>query len=161
ADVFEHEPAGESPLFRLPNFIATPHIAASTVEAQVSVAFDVAEEVAAVLAGDLPRFAVNAPALPPEELAYLRPFALLTERLAALHVQLFGGRVSTLELDFEGDLAGDDVNLLVASAIKGVLQPFTEDRINAVNARLIASSRGVKLVERRSPGRGSRSEGKR
>jgi D-3-phosphoglycerate dehydrogenase len=153
--VFETEPPGDNPLLALHNFVATPHIGASTLEAQVSVAFDVAEEVAAVLAGDLPRFAVNAPALPPEELAYLRPFVSLTERLAALHVQLFGGRVSSIELDFEGELAEHDVNLLVASAIKGVLQPFTEDRINSVNARLIASSRGVKLVERRSPGRGS------
>ncbi|HVH63262.1 MAG TPA: phosphoglycerate dehydrogenase [Candidatus Dormibacteraeota bacterium] len=150
SDVFVKEPPGEDPLLQLPNFIATPHIGASTVEAQVSVAFDVAEEVAAVLAGDLPRFAVNAPALPPEELAYLRPFALLAERLAGMHVQLFGGRVSTIELDFEGELAEHDVNLIVAAAIKGVLQPFTEDRINAVNARLIASNRGVKLVERRT-----------
>ena len=155
SDVFEHEPAGENPLFTLTNFVATPHIAASTAEAQVSVAFDVAEEVAAVLAGDLPRYAVNAPALPPEELAYLRPFADLTERLAALSTQLFTGRVSTIELGFDGELAEHDVNLLVAAAIKGVLQPFTEDRINQVNARLIASSRGVKLVERRSPGHGS------
>jgi len=155
ADVFEHEPAGDSPLFKLPNFIATPHIAASTIEAQVSVAFDVAEEVAAVLAGDLPRYAVNAPALPPEELVYLRPFALLTERLASLHSQLFGGRVGAIELEFEGEVAEHDVNLLVAAAIRGVLQPFTEDRINAVNARLIASSRGVKLIERRSPAHGS------
>ena len=150
ADVFVKEPPGDDPLLQLPNFVATPHIGASTVEAQVSVAFDVAEEVAAVLAGDLPRFAVNAPALPPEELAYLRPFASLAERLAGMHVQLFGGRVSTIELDFEGELADHDVNLIVASAIKGVLQPFTEDRINAVNARLIASNRGVKLVERRT-----------
>jgi len=155
SDVFENEPPGENPLLALANFVATPHIAASTAEAQVSVAFDVAEEVAAVLAGDIPRFAVNAPALPPEELAYLRPFADLTERLAALHVQLFGGRVGSIELDFEGELAEHDTNLLVASAIKGVLQPFTEDRINSVNARLIASSRGVKLVERRSPAHGS------
>ena len=155
SDVFEHEPAGENPLFTLTNFVATPHIAASTAEAQVSVAFDVAEEVAAVLAGDLPRYAVNAPALPPEELAYLRPFADLTERLAALYTQLFTGRVSTIELGFDGELAEHDVNLLVAAAIKGVLQPFTEDRINQVNARLIASSRGVKLVERRSPEHGS------
>ncbi len=155
SDVFETEPPGDHPLLALPNFVATPHIGASTVEAQASVAFDVAEEVAAVLAGDLPRFAVNAPALPPEELAYLRPFADLTERLAGLHVQLFGGRVSSIELDFEGELAEHDVNLLVASAIKGVLQPFTEDRINPVNARLMASSRGVKLVERRSPAHGS------
>jgi D-3-phosphoglycerate dehydrogenase len=150
ADVFETEPPGANPLLELPNFIATPHIAASTAEAQVSVAFDVAEEVAAVLAGDLPRFAVNAPALPPEELAYLRPFSDLTERLAALHAQLFGGRVSMIELDIEGEIAEHDVNLLVAAAIKGVLQPFTEERINAVNARLIASNRGIRLVERRS-----------
>lgn len=155
SDVFVNEPAGDHPLFTLPNFVATPHIAASTLEAQVSVAFDVAEEVAAVLAGDLPRYAVNAPSLPPEELAYLRPFAGLTERLAALYTQLFGGRVGAIELDFEGELAEHDVNLLVAAAIKGVLQPFTEDRINQVNARLIASSRGVKLVERRSPAHGS------
>jgi D-3-phosphoglycerate dehydrogenase len=155
SDVFEQEPPGENPLLTQPNFIATPHIAASTAEAQISVAFDVAEEVAAVLAGEIPRFAVNAPALPPEELTYLRPFAVLTERLAALHVQLFGGRVSAIELDFEGELAEHDVNLLVASAIKGVLQPFTEDRINPVNARLIASGRGVKLIERRSPGHAS------
>ena len=155
SDVFEHEPAGASPLFSLPNFIATPHIAASTIEAQVSVAFDVAEEVAAVLAGDLPRYAVNAPALPPEEFVYLRPFALLTERLASLHSQLFGGRVAAIELEFEGEVAEHDINLLVAAAIRGVLQPFTEDRINAVNARLIASSRGVKLIERRSPAHGS------
>ena len=154
-DVFVNEPAGDHALFKLPNFIGTPHIAASTLEAQVSVAFDVAEEVAAVLAGDLPRYAVNAPSLPPEELAYLRPFAALTERLAKLYTQLFGGRLGAIELEFEGELAEHDVNLLVAAAIKGVLQPFTEDRINQVNARLIASSRGVKLVERRSPAHGS------
>ena len=155
ADVFEKEPAGENPLFTLPNFIATPHIAASTMEAQVSVAFDVAEEVAAVLAGELPRYAVNAPSLPPEELAYLRPFAQLTERLASLHSQLFGGRVSAIELEYEGELAEHDTNLVTAAVIKGFLQPFTEDRINPVNARLVASSRGIKLVERRSPSAGS------
>lgn len=155
ADVFVTEPPGANPLLSLPNFVATPHIGASTVEAQVSVAFDVAEEVAAVLAGDLPRFAVNAPALPPEELAYLKPFADLTERLAALHVQLFGGRVGAIEMDFEGELADHDVNLLVAAAIKGVVQPFTEERINAVNARLIASGRGIRLAERRNRTQGS------
>jgi D-3-phosphoglycerate dehydrogenase len=154
-DVFQDEPPGANPLLGLPNFVATPHIGASTAEAQVSVAYDVAVEVAAVLAGDLPRFAVNAPALPPEELEYLRPFVNLTERLAALHGQLFGGRIGAIELDFEGELAQHDVNLLVAAAVKGVLQPFTEDRINSVNARLIASGRGVKLVEKRSLALGS------
>jgi D-3-phosphoglycerate dehydrogenase / 2-oxoglutarate reductase len=154
-DVFVSEPPGDNRLLKLTNFVATPHIGASTAEAQVSVAFDVAEEVAAVLAGDLPRFAVNAPALPPEELTYLRPFADLTERLAALHGQLFGGRVNSIELDFEGELANHDVNLLTAAAIKGFLQPFTEVRINTVNARIAASNRGIKLVERRTSGHSS------
>src|SRR4030088_1253528 len=117
SDVFETEPAGQNPLFTLTNFVATPHIGASTAEAQVSVAFDVAEEVAAVLAGDLPRYAVNAPALPPEELVYLRPFAHLTERLAPLHVQLFGGRLSSKEKALERELENRAFNILVPSAI--------------------------------------------
>ena len=154
-DVFEHEPPGENPLLGLPNFIATPHLGASTREAQTSVAFDVAEEVGAVLAGDLPRYAVNAPALPPEELAFLRPFMTLAERLGSLCVQLQGGRVSALELEFEGEIAERDVAIVTASALRGVLQPFTEERINPVNARLIASGRGITLTERRRGRAGS------
>ncbi|HKF18570.1 MAG TPA: phosphoglycerate dehydrogenase [Candidatus Dormibacteraeota bacterium] len=154
SDVFLNEPVGENPLLRLPNFVATPHIAASTVEAQTSVAFDVAEEVVAVLRGELPRWAVNAPSLPPEELAFLRPFALLAERLASLHVQLVDARVAQLEIDYWGDLAEHDLALVTASAIKGVFQPFTEERINAVNARLVARTRGLRLVERRIPADG-------
>jgi D-3-phosphoglycerate dehydrogenase len=151
ADVFLKEPVGEHPLLTLPNFIATPHIAASTVEAQASVAFDVAEEVLAVLRGELPRYAVNAPSLPPEEMAFLRPFAVLAERLASLHVQLEGGRLAQLEIEYRGELAERDVSVVTAAAIRGVCQPFTEDRINAVNARLVARNRGLRLVERREP----------
>lgn len=154
SDVFLNEPVGENPLLSLPNFIATPHIAASTVEAQTSVAFDVAEEVVAVLRGELPRWAVNAPSLPPEELAFLRPFALLAERLASLHVQLVDARVAQLEIDYRGELAERDVALVTAAAIKGVFQPFTEERINPVNARLVARNRGLRLVERRIPADG-------
>ena len=150
SDVFEHEPPGESPLLTLPNFIATPHIAASTEEAQTSVAFDVAEEVCAVLAGELPRHTVNAPALPPEELAFLRPFTELAEKLGALHVQLDGGRVAALEMTYEGEVAEHDAALLTAAAIRGLVAPFVEDRVNAVNARLVATQRGIRLMERRT-----------
>jgi D-3-phosphoglycerate dehydrogenase len=158
ADVFLNEPIGEHPLLTLPNFIATPHIAASTVEAQASVAFDVAEEVLAVLRGELPRHAVNAPSLPPEEMALLRPYAVLAERLASLHVQLEGARLTELEIEYGGELAEHDVSVVTAAAVRGVCQPFTEDRINAVNARLVARNRGLRLVERRIPasGRGER-----
>jgi D-3-phosphoglycerate dehydrogenase len=152
SDVFLTEPLGESPLLLLPNFIATPHIAASTVEAQASVAFDVAEEVLAVLRGELPRYAVNAPSLPPEEMAFLRPYAVLAERLASLHVQLEGGRVRQLELEYRGEVAERDVTVVTAAAVRGLLQPFTEERINPVNARLVARNRGLELVERRTPG---------
>src|SRR5262249_37409094 len=151
SDVFLNEPVGENPLLGLPNFIATPHIAASTVEAQASVAFDVSEEVLAVLRGELPRYAVNAPSLPPEEMAFLRPYAALAERLASLHVQLVSGRVGQLEIDFHGELAEHDVSLVTAAAIRGVCQPFTEERINAVNARLVARDRGLRLGRRRMP----------
>lgn len=154
-DVFLSEPVGDSPLLKLPNFIATPHIGASTREAQTSVAFDVAEEVAAVLAGELPRYAVNAPALPPDELAFLRPFMTLAERLGSLCVQLQGGRVAAVELEYEGELAERDVAIVTASALRGLLQPFTEQRINPVNARLVAAGRGIKLTERRTPRSGS------
>lgn len=149
ADVFDQEPPTGSPLLELPNFIATPHLAASTAEAQASVAFDVAEEVAAVLAGELPRHTVNAPSLPPEELAILRPFARLAERLGSLYVQLEGGRVGSLEMVYEGEVAEVDPSMLTASAIRGLLAPFTEERINNVNARLVAAGRGLKLTERR------------
>ncbi len=151
-DVFEKEPVDPAnPLLQLPNFIATPHVAASTVEAQTSVAFDVAEEVLAVLRGELPRYAVNAPSLSPEELAFVRPYAELAERMASLHLQLVGERVSSVELEFDGELAERDVSLVTAWAIRGLVQPFTEDRINAVNARLIAANRGLTLTERRNP----------
>ncbi|MBO0708790.1 MAG: phosphoglycerate dehydrogenase [Candidatus Dormibacteraeota bacterium] len=151
ADVFQNEPPGESPLLSLPNFVATPHIAASTLEAQTSVAADVAEEVLAVLRGELPRYAVNAPALPPEEMAFLRPFAALAELLASLQVQLEGGRVSQLEIEYVGELAERDVSVVTAASVKGLLEPFVEGRISPVNARLVAASRGLRLVERRTP----------
>ena len=151
-DVFLQEPLSpESPLLSLPNFIATPHVAASTAEAQTSVAFDVAEEVAAVLAGEVPRYAVNAPSLPPEELAFLRPYAELAERMASLHLQLVSERVSALEVECAGELAEHDTSLVTAWAVRGIVQPFVEDRVNAVNARLVAAGRGLELVERRLP----------
>jgi D-3-phosphoglycerate dehydrogenase len=151
ADVFAREPVGENPLLGLPNFVATPHIAASTVEAQASVAFDVAEEVLAVLRGELPRHAVNAPAVAPEERAFLRPYETLAERLALFHVQLKGGRTSQVDIEYRGELAERDVTLVSAAAVRGLLQAFTEERINPVNARLVARQRGLRLVERRTP----------
>jgi len=150
-DVFLTEPLGRHPLLTLPNFIATPHIAASTAEAQLSVAFEVAEAVLTVLGGGAPRYTVNGPSLPPEEVVFLQPHAVLAERLASLHVQLVGSRVGQLEVEYQGELAERDVALVTAAAVRGVCQPFTEERVNVVNARLVARSRGLRLVERHVP----------
>jgi D-3-phosphoglycerate dehydrogenase len=88
-------------------------------------------------------------------MAFLRPWATLAERLASLHVQLVSERVGQLEIEFQGELADHDAALVTAAAIRGICQPFTEERINAVNARLVARHRGLRLTERRAPAAGS------
>ena len=151
-DVFAREPTTESPLFELDEVVVTPHLGASTVEAQDKAGQTIAEQVVLALRGEFVPFAVNLAAT--EANATVQPFMPLAERLGRLFTAL-GGRAGVIELDFEGQLAQHDTNLLVAAAIKGVMQNFTEDRINAVNARLIASARGMKIVERKAAARGS------
>jgi D-3-phosphoglycerate dehydrogenase / 2-oxoglutarate reductase len=149
ADVFEIEPPGTNSLLELPNFVATPHIAASTHEAQLSVAEDVADQVAAVLRGELPLAAVNAPSVPQEMLEALRPYEVLAGLLASLHMQLHHARPSEVELTVSGSLAGTDTSLLLAAVLRGLLAPYTSERINYVNSRQVAASRGIRIVERR------------
>lgn len=151
ADVYEREPAIGNELLELDNFVGTPHLAASTHEAQSSVARDVADQVIGALRGDPVSGAVNAPSLPSEALAAVRPYELLAERLAALHVQLHGGRPAEVSIAYGGELAQLDTSLVAAAAIRGLLTPFVQERINYVNARAVAAARGIRLTETRSP----------
>jgi D-3-phosphoglycerate dehydrogenase len=148
-DVFTTEPVPASnPLLAAPNTLLTPHLGASTLEAQVNVAFDVADQIAAVLAGGVARYAVNAPAILPEELAALRPYMELAERMGALARQLVGGRLRRVSCTYTGELAAGETIVLTAEALRGILAPYTETRVNPINARAVARQRGIALEER-------------
>lgn len=155
-DVYETEPPPPgSPLVQHPNAVATPHLGASTEEAQVGVAADVVEQIVSVLHGGPARWAVNAPVVLPEEMHALKPYLELAEKLGSLYAQAGPGGGDRMELEFTGGLARHDISYLTAEAIKGMLASFTDqDRINVVNARMLAEARGIEVVEQRSSARG-------
>lgn len=159
-DVFESEPLAEdSPLRSSPRIILTPHLGASTVEAQEQVAVDVALQVLDVLNDRPARYAVNAPIIPPKALDFLVPYIDLAERmgrfLAQIGVQREGKSagigIGDVELMAHGAMAEYDLSYIRAAAIKGLLDDMVEVRINLVNADIIAERRGLKLVERKQP----------
>ena len=148
-DVFEHEPPTDSPLLAAPNVVLTPHIAGSTHEAQLQVALDVAEQVIDVLNGRLARYAINTPIIAPKDLEALTPYIDLAERLGRFLTQLEPGMLDRLELTAQGPISELDLTYLEAAALKGLLDGVVAERVNLVNARLIARQRGLSLSQRR------------
>lgn len=146
-DVFETEPPVGSPLLELPNFIATPHLGASTREAQVNVALDVAEEIVAVLRGKMAKNAVNIPSINPQTLTVVGPYLTLAEKLGGLLVQLVRGRVHKLEIIYSGELFKLDVTPLTTAAVKGLLDPILQEAVNFVNAPVLARNRGIQVMQ--------------
>jgi len=148
-DVFAPEPlAADAAIRKAPRTVLTPHIAGSTVEAQTNVAVDVVEQVLDVLDGKPARFAVNAPRPPAEEaggLAWLR----LAERLGSLAAQLLDDRPAQLTLAYGGAVLEIDPEPLRAAAVRGLLETFSEERVNLVNALELARTRGLVIAERR------------
>ena len=149
-DVFAHEPATDDPLARHPRVVATPHLGASTVEAQDTVSRQVAEQVLDVLAGRPAQFVVNAPSLPPEQAKVLLPYLALLEILGKICTQLGDGGLTRATIGYWGEVAAYDVAALTASAIKGLLEPIVETPLTLVNARLEAERRGMEIVEQKS-----------
>lgn len=150
-DVFEHEPVDPNdPLARHPKVVATPHLGASTVEAQANVAVQVAHEILAVLEGRPAQFAVNAPSLRPEDAEILQPYLDLVTMLGKLATQLADGHVRSAEISYRGDIAERNVGVLTAAAVQGLLEPVSATPVNLVNARLQAQQRGLEIVETRS-----------
>jgi D-3-phosphoglycerate dehydrogenase len=148
-DVFTSEPPPrDHPLLQLDNVVVTPHLGASTVEAQVNVAFDVADQIVAVLAGGAARYAVNAPTILPEEMAALQPYMELAQRMGSLAAQLGGHKLRRVICTYAGELAERDTIVLTAEALRGLFAPYTETRINAINAKAVARSHGVDVEER-------------
>lgn len=146
-DVFEQEPATDNPLCKLPNVIVTPHLGASTTEAQVNVAVQVAEQVLNALYGGPLVSAVNMPIIPPETMSVFRPFVPLMRTLGSLYTQLFDGKVEKLEIIYGGEISGYPVSTLTTSFLIGMLSVILKETVNYVNAPLIAKQRGIKIRE--------------
>ena len=149
-DVFEKEPPVGSPLIGLPNVVLTPHLGASTEEAQLKVAEDVAQQVLDVLHGKPARSAVNVLPVSAEALRRLEPYLPLAEKMGRLQGQLADGPLSAVEMIYAGQLAEEDARLLTPAFLKGLLQPILDEPVNLVNAALVAQSRGIRVVESRS-----------
>ncbi|NJR64403.1 MAG: phosphoglycerate dehydrogenase [Leptolyngbyaceae cyanobacterium CRU_2_3] len=149
-DVYEEEPLGESTLRSLgKEMVLTPHLGASTEEAQVNVAIDVAEQIRDVLLGLPARSAVNIPGLRPDLMEKLRPYLQLAEILGSMVSQLAGGRIESLDIRLQGELASNESQPVVVAALKGLLSSALQERVNYVNASIEAKERGIRVIETR------------
>ncbi len=150
-DVFEKEPLTSHPLFESDKVVVTPHLGASTAEAQERVAVDVAEQIMAVLRGEPARYAVNAPLIPAETYSYLAPYLPVAYKSGELAVQLHEGQMGRIEIDYSGEIAQHDVTPLKAAVVGGLLAPVSEDHVNVVNVDVISQRRGLQMTEKRGP----------
>ena len=146
-DVFAEEPVSpDNPLLDVDDVIVTPHLGASTEAAQENVATSTASQVLAAFEGEPVVNALNAPSVDESAFPRIRPYIDLADTAGKIAVQLFDDRVETVEIEFAGDIAEEDVDLVTASALKGVFQPL-EWQVNAVNAPQIAEDRGIDVRE--------------
>jgi len=146
-DVFEKEPPKDNPLLKLDNVVVTPHLGASTEEAQVNVAIDVAETVRDALLEKGIKNAVNLPSVGPEELKAVKPYINLAEKIGLMHAQLIKGHIKQVDIRYIGDIANFKVEPITAALIKGMLMPILQETVNYVNAPIIAKERGMNIVE--------------
>jgi len=146
-DVFATEPLTTSILFEEDNIIVTPHLGASTTEAQAMVARDVAEQVIAVFKGQPARYAVNTPLIAAETLPVLVPFIKVASTVGRLVGQLVEGQMSSVQIKYEGEISNYDTNVLKAAVLGGLLEEISEERVNLVNANIVAARRGLTVVE--------------
>ena len=147
-DVFREEPATQSCLFGLPNVVCTPHLGASTMEAQENVALQVAEQMSDYLLRGAITNAVNFPSISAEEAPKLKPFIALAEKLGSFAGQLTETGLSRVQITYEGLVAQMNTRALTSAAIAGLLRPMLQD-VNVVSAPIIAKDRGIVVEETR------------
>jgi D-3-phosphoglycerate dehydrogenase len=145
-DVFLDEPAGDNPLFRLEQVVATPHLGASTMEAQEKVAVQIAEAVADYLVSGAVTNAVNMPSVTAEEAAKLRPYLRLAEQIGSFAGQATETAIKAAAIEFEGEAAERNTKALTAAVLKGLLSPLLE-AVNFVNAPVVARERKIDVSE--------------
>jgi D-3-phosphoglycerate dehydrogenase len=149
-DVFEEEPPGsEHPLVNHPKVICTPHLGASTEQAQVNVAIAVAEQVRDYLLNDIIGPAVNVPSISRELLARVAPYLALGEKLGRFQGQLCPGSIDEIEIEYSGEASQVEVAPITIAVLKGLLESVT-DQVNMVNAPVIAQEHGIKVIESKS-----------
>lgn len=147
-DVFEQEPVpADNELLSLPQVITTPHLGASTEEAQVNVAIEVAAAVRDALLGRGIRNAANYPCLDAEVCKIMEPYVVLADKLGVFASQLVEGRISELDITYSGDVLKHDVAPLTLAIVKGVLTPILQETVNSINALTLAKERGIKINE--------------
>jgi D-3-phosphoglycerate dehydrogenase / 2-oxoglutarate reductase len=149
-DVYEKEPPLDSPLLDLENCVTTPHLGASTEEAQVNVAIEIAEQVIDALKGRTVRNAINVPAIEPEVLALIRPYLTLAEKLGSLQAQLAEGGIQEVRVHYSGEVCKYNVSPITVAIVKGILDPILNETVNYVNAPFLAKERGIKVIESKS-----------
>ena len=150
-DVFETEPNTQSPLLELENFIATPHLGASTVEAQRKVSEDICSQVADYLLRNTVRGALNFPQLEAGQVERYQHFVDLAGRLAAFIAQICDGRVQTVSIRYSGEVCDMNLNYLTSIIVRSLLAPVLREGINLINAMHVANLRGIKVQETRVP----------
>lgn len=149
-DVFVEEPTTDSPIFTLPNVVVTPHLGASTAEAQDRAGITAAEQVATALRGAVPMHAINAPVPVGEGAEFVARFSGLCESLGSLLYQLTDRPGDSLKIEYYGEVANFDTRLLDVSAQKGLLAPMVHEPLNFVNTPLLAKERGLRVETSRS-----------
>lgn len=149
-DVYEKEPPDDSPLIGCENVILTPHLGASTEEAQINVAIDIANSTRDALLGCGIRNAVNVPCIDMELYKILQPYVELCEKLGLFVTQIAEGRILQIDIKYSGDVAGYSVSPLTVAVVKGVLTPILQETVNYVNSLIVAKERGIKIKESKS-----------
>jgi D-3-phosphoglycerate dehydrogenase len=150
-DVFEDEPPGVCPLFEVDRVVCTPHLGASTLEAQTNVAVQVAEQIIAYLKDGTIINAVNVPAVSGELLEKIGPLLTLSDRMGCLLAQLAAGPVKEVVIEYAGDFQDLDLSPVRTAVLKGLLTPMIKDDVNFVNAEVLAKERGIKVTETTIP----------
>lgn len=148
-DVFSKEPTQDNVLLKSDKVIATPHLAASTVEAEISASRDIAEQVVAVLRGYPPRSPVNAPTISKEAISVLGPYLEVGRTIGRIAMQLIQGHPESLIMRYQGDITRENTDPIKVAILSGLLEMTADERVNIVNAHVVASSRGLRITEQK------------
>lgn len=149
-DVYEKEPPEKSPLFEMDNVVLTPHLGASTQEAQVNVSIAIAEQIVDYLINGVIKNAVNFPAIPSETLSLLKPYINLSEKLGIFLSQIAEKQIEVISIEYSGEISSYNAAPLTIATLKGLLTRILGENVNYINAPLLAKERGLKLVESKS-----------